>query len=189
MGLAKDSSVLTSVLSRKGKHASDGAVASERPGASAAHGPGGVAPGKVVSKREREAERERIREEWKKIIWWEVLYYDLCVSFCYLAFCSWVLMSVSLGARFTADALGHQSYIPAYLFGMKLPACSSSAVSSHTDQQESDDSGVFDGLGAAQEDFCSPARLRPSRNVLSVGNDDSEHEEDYFGARYRYVIS
>lgn len=89
MGLAKDSSVLTSVLSRKGKHPSDEAAASERPGASAAHGPGGGAPGKVVSKREREAERERIREEWKKMIWWEVLYYDLCVSFCFASY-SWV---------------------------------------------------------------------------------------------------
>ncbi len=100
MGLAKDSSVLTSVLSRKGKHASDGAAASERPGASAAHGSGGGAPGKVVSKREREAERERIREEWKKIIWWEVLYYDLCVSFCCrLPGCSYLFLVSQVHGR------------------------------------------------------------------------------------------
>lgn len=112
----------------------------------------------------------------------------LCVLF--LGAISWRLCSCSvfLPARFTADALGHQSYIPAYLFGMKLPACSSSAVSSHTEQQDSDDSGGFDGLGVEQEDFRSKARFRPSRNVSSAGGDDSEHEEDYFGARYRYVF-
>lgn len=111
-----------------------------------------------------------------------------CVLF--LGAISWrfCLCVVSLAARFTADALGHQSYIPAYLFGMKLPACSSSAVPSHTEQQDSDDSGGFDGLGVEQEDFCSKARPRPSRNLTSVGDDDSEREEDYFGARYRYVI-
>lgn len=84
MGLARDASVLSSVLSRKVKQ-QDGvpSVGLGAPSSSAAPstggGGGGGGSGKGRSKREREAERERNREEWKKMIWWEVLFYDLYV--------------------------------------------------------------------------------------------------------------
>ncbi|KAF9485712.1 hypothetical protein BDN70DRAFT_823502, partial [Pholiota conissans] len=192
MGLGRDASVLASVLSRKGKQPqtqshhdsasasnSNSGAQSQSVGLSSGSGSGstsgtttnnhsGGGGGRGMSKREREAERERIREEWKKMIWWEVLFYDL----------------------FTADALGHQPYIPAHLYGVKLPACASlsqspsmmaPAPAPHGDEQESDVE-EDDGAGVLMQQDSAPSSIR--ENVGKAPDGVERAEEEYLGARY-----
>jgi hypothetical protein len=96
--------------------------------------------------------------------------------------------------RFTADALGHQPYIPAHLFGVKLPACASLPSSSqpmvpasaYSDGQESDedeDGGMhMQHDGGRREKSKAQHAMSPSMSTSDVAE---RAEEEYLGARYR----
>ncbi|KDR77288.1 hypothetical protein GALMADRAFT_267440 [Galerina marginata CBS 339.88] len=120
-----------------------------------------------TTKKEKKAEKEREREEWRRMVLWDVMFYDL----------------------FTADVLGHQPYIASYSYSMKLPACSSHIVPSDGDDRGSDDEDPdFDsGIQMQPDEFNSQHRRQSILNSVAYGPADAceRDETSYLGARYR----
>ncbi|KAF8902573.1 hypothetical protein CPB84DRAFT_1707532 [Gymnopilus junonius] len=158
MGLGKD----TSSASRKSKNGL------------------GVPSTVAMSKR---LEKEKIKDEWKRMVLWQVMYCDL----------------------FTADVLGHQPFIPSYSFSAKLPSCSSSPSSeisigsaeqelSEDEFQQSHDDMQHDGYDSSfntrnpnssrqrhRQQHQQPQSTLPDPNNLEA----YEEVHPYLGARYR----
>ena len=72
----------------------------------------------------KNTEKERLWEDWKLLMWWDIMFYDLCVSFSFTAR-PYIdgHFSDFLPIRFISDSLGYQPNMPSYPYTTKLPEC------------------------------------------------------------------
>lgn len=63
------------------------------------------------------ADSHRHWEDFRCVVWWDVIFYDLCVVFRTIMLCP----ILSVLSRFTSDALGHPSLIPPMSHSVRLP--------------------------------------------------------------------
>ena len=144
--------------------------------------------------KEKDTEKERLWEDWKLLMWWDIMFYDLCVS---LPFSARPYLgghfSDFLRIRFIADSLGHQPYMPSYPHTTKLPECASDRsmpampADPDNDGYDTDDEEPYghDGMTMQQDDL-DKNRYRPTINSGINGVTESD-EEAYVAARCRCV--
>ena len=143
----------------------------------------------------KEAEREKLWEDWKLLMWWDIMFYDLCVSF--LLSLVDIFLTLLL-IRFIADSLGHQPYMSSYTYTSKLPECASDRVMQAI-QADPDNDGIdtedeemephrHDGMTMQQDNLDKNRYLPPINNGNNgINGVTAADEEAYFGARCRYI--
>ncbi|KAF8153178.1 hypothetical protein B0H34DRAFT_861342 [Crassisporium funariophilum] len=146
----------------------------ERKAATASHGRGRTSH---QANKEKDAEKDKVREDWKRLLWWDILFYDL----------------------FTADVMGHQPCVPSYSYTTKLPACAAASVSAHATDEDGDEQDTEDedldytyehGYGqnmAMHQDeyFDGSSKHRPISSVEGGCGSQGQDEDAYLGARCR----
>jgi hypothetical protein len=148
--------------------------------------------------KEKETEKEKLWEDWKLLMWWDIMFYDLCVSFPPSTCFPYRIGHFSdvLPIRFIADSLGHQPYMSSYTYTTKLPECASDrampAMPGDTENDGSDPEDEemehpyrHDGMAMQQDDFDKNRYWPTINNGI---NGVTELDEDaYFAARCRCI--
>ena len=155
------------------------------------------AKGSYQTNREKEMERERLWEDWKLLTWWDIMFYDLCVS---LSSVCLLYISLILPISFIADSLGHQPCISSYTYTKRLPGCASDVapppppVDMDNDGFDSEDEELEysyrhdpgHGMAMQQDNFDGRSRYLPTMNSSVNGSGVTQPDEEaYFGARCR----
>jgi hypothetical protein len=124
-----------------------------------------------TKKKSKSSHRDRWRDEWKRTLWWEIVFYDLYESLVPAPF--WSNLHL---CRFIADILGQEPQISLSQNSPNLPAC---AVFSPPSNSEGEKAGSDnDSHTVDQELVMQDAAPIPRPNRLT-------DEEAYFGARYQ----
>ena len=148
--------------------------------------------------KEKDAEKERLFEDWKLLMWWDIMFYDLCVFLPFPA-CPHTVGHFSdfFPIRFIADSLGHQPYMSSYPYTTKLPGCASDRLmpampgDPDNDGYDSEDEDLENPYGhdgmSSQQDNLDKNRYRPTMDSGINGVTEPD-EEAYVAARCRCVV-